>query len=203
VETRAGAARAKFQKLPAVEARKTFVALPVILNGKPSSFLAPADLQDTTAHDRWCLLLKGKGGLGKSTLAFQLGLWAIAENPAERLCRDRKMIPILIEPQIKFDVRSDVPTFKRALRGNLQQLLGAKDPVSEGLFEQLLRNRYILVILDGLSEMPTSPAGPGTARPEHADFPVNALVVTSRVDEKLNVGWSPELRRSVKTLRTV
>jgi HEAT repeat protein len=154
VETRAGAARARFRKLAAVDARKTFVALPVVLNGKPSSFLAPEDLQDTTAHDRWCLLLKGGGGLGKSTLAFQLALWGIAENPAERLCRDRKMIPILIEPHIGFNLRSDIQTFKRVLRGNLRQLLGDKDPVSEGLFDQLLRNRYLLVILDGLSEMP-------------------------------------------------
>ena len=167
----------------------------MLLNRKPTSCLTPADLQHTTARDRWCLLLKGEGGLGKTTIALRLALWAVAEEPAKRLCMDRKMLPILLEPDIKCDVRSDLPTFKRELRGKLQQLFAAKEPVPEDLFDQLLRDRRILVILDGLSEMVHAPTGPGTVRPENPDFPVNALVVTSREDEMLNQELTVEPQR--------
>ena len=105
------------------------------------------------------------------------------------------MLPILLEPDIKCDVRSDLPTFKRELRGKLQQLFAAKEPVPEDLFDQLLRDRRILVILDGLSEMVHAPTGPGTVRPENPDFPVNALVVTSREDEMLNQELTVEPQR--------
>ena len=51
-------------------------------------------------------------------------------------------------------------------------------------FEGLLRTR-ILVILDGLSEMPSSADDPGKARPDNPDFPATALIVTSKNEERL------------------
>jgi hypothetical protein len=186
VEKHVGAARAGFQNMASVETRKTYVGLPLLLNGAPIDSLRPAHMQAVTARDRWRLLVNGEGGLGKTTLALRLGLWAMAEEPTERLCVNRKLIPVLLEPDVGFDVFSGVKTFKRELRGRLQQLIAAKDPVPEELFDELMRNRRILVILDGFSEMPRAAARADTARPENPDFPVNALIVTSRVDEKLS-----------------
>lgn len=181
VEMHIDSALEAFQNLPTVESRRTFVALPVFLNGKARSSLTPTDLQNICLRDRWCLFIKGEGGLGKTTLACRLAFWASARDPAERICRDRRMLPILLEPEVGFDVRSDVKTFNRELQGRLQQFLALKYPISENLFERLLRDRRILVILDGLSEMSLKPS-PDAARLENPNFPVNALIVTSRDD---------------------
>ena len=186
VEKRIEAARMRFHNSLTVEARKTFVPLPAILNRIRLSTLTPADLHETTARDRWCIFIKGEGGLGKTTLACQLGLWAMADQPEKRLCQDRRLLPILVEADVEFDVRGEIRTFKRELRGKLQQIVGAKDPVSEGLFEQLLRDRRLLVVLDGLSEMPSGLPGADRARPGNPDFLVSSLVVTSRDDEDLS-----------------
>ena len=196
VENHVGPARTGFQSLPTVEARKTFVALPVMVNRKQLPALAPQHLHSTTARESWRLVITGEGGLGKTSLACQLALWAMADCQAERLCPDRRMLPVLLEPQsVKFDVRSDVPTFCDILRGNFRKLLAIKDPIPVRLFEQLLRDRRVLVIMDGLSEMVDTSTGPGTARPEHPEFPVNALVVTSRGDEKLTADLTIEPQR--------
>ena len=110
----------------------------------------------------------------------------MSQNPVERLCRDRSMLPILFEPDVGFDVLTDITIFKRELRGKLQQLVRAKDPISEGLFEQLLPDRRVVVIVDGISEMLRGCPGPVTVRPANPDFPINALIFTSREIENFN-----------------
>ncbi|PWU01800.1 MAG: hypothetical protein C5B51_22015 [Terriglobia bacterium] len=195
IDERVSAARVAFERLPMVASRKILVALPVVVNGKLRPALEAQDLHSVALRERWCVLVRGEGGLGKTTLALQLAAWAMADEPAKRLCRDRKMLPILVEPDVRFDIRSDLSTFIRELRGNLQKLIGAKQPISEVLFEQLLRDRRLVVILDGLSEMIRTSSGPSTARPEHPEFPVNALIVTSREDENLNPELTIEPRR--------
>jgi hypothetical protein len=44
---------------------------------------------------RACLLIWGEGGSGKTSLACQLGRWALAEERSERLC-EHVMLPVLI-----------------------------------------------------------------------------------------------------------
>ena len=178
-------ARQKLHSLETAQLRKTYVPLPVRMDGKVVTELTAELLQQTCARKRWCLLLKGEGGLGKTTLALQMARWALAEKPSERLCRDRQMLPVLLEPGLGFDVRQDMAIFKSEIRGRLRILVGAEKAIPEGLLERLLEDRQVLVILDGLSEMSTLAGGPGTAHPQNPDFSVNALLATSRVEEKL------------------
>ncbi|MGA3025259.1 MAG: HEAT repeat domain-containing protein [Bryobacteraceae bacterium] len=172
------------QSLPAVRDRTTYVPLPVRLNGTKLAELKPEHLQATCAANLWRVLLKGEGGLGKTTLALRIAQWALAGNPAERLCRDRQMLPVLLDSEIKFNVRKDLATFKNVVRAHLRELITQKAPIPEGLFEKLLADRRILIILDGLSEMPASPPEPGIANPQNPDFPANALLITSRDEER-------------------
>lgn len=57
------------------------------------------------------------------------------------------------------------------------------EPIPDELLERLLRQRRVLVIADHLSEM--SEATRKAIRPEMPDFPVHALIVTSRIEETL------------------
>ncbi|MFB2976854.1 hypothetical protein [Microseira sp. BLCC-F43] len=73
--------------------------------------------------------------------------------------------------------------FIAAIQGQLQDLSDEPEPISEELLERLLRRRRVLVIVDHLSEM--SEATRKAIRPEMPDFTVNALIVTSRIEETL------------------
>src|SRR5205823_8681295 len=71
-----------------------------------------------------------------------------------------------------------------AIRGQLQALVGERDPVPAEFCEQLLRQQRVLVIVDGLSEK--GEESRGQFRPGAPGFPANALIVTSRARERLD-----------------
>jgi HEAT repeat protein len=98
------------------------------------------------------------------------------------------MLPVVLDSSIKFDVRKDTTTFKSVVRAKLQELIKSEEAIPEGLFDKLLADRRVLVILDGLSEMQASPAD--GANPQSPHFPANALVITSR-DEAREFGPNP------------
>ena len=92
------------------------------------------------------------------------------------------MIPVLIEQELAPKEGSEQPLLK-AIDGQLQYLIEASEPLSKELLAQLLRKRRVLVIVDHLSEM--SPQTRQQIRPDASDFPVKALIVTSRIQETL------------------
>ena len=62
-------------------------------------------------------------------------------------------------------------------------MIDSAKAIPEELLEQLLRQRRVLVIVDHFSEM--SEATRKAINPDSPNFCINALVVTSRLDEKL------------------
>jgi HEAT repeat protein len=174
------ATRDEFQKRETVRDRKIFVPIPVILDNNTIAILTGKDLQPTFAQKRGCLLIWEEGGAGKTSLACQIGKWAMSDRPEERICSHR-MLPVLIEDELK--LTEGKKPFIEAIRGQLQDLTDSTEPTSEELLEQLLKQRRILVIVDRLSEM--SEQTQTAIRPEMPDFPVNALLVTSRLEEPL------------------
>jgi hypothetical protein len=165
---------------PTFRARQTYVALPVSIDGKTVPALDPEHLRQVCKRDRWCIHIEGEGGLGKTTLARQLALWAAAADPAKRLIEDRRMIPVLLEPSIALDYAKDSATLEETIRGQLQNAAGTREPIPPKLLDRLLRTRRILVIQDGLSE--NVHAGPSGSRATFDDalFPGNALLITTR-----------------------
>lgn len=176
------AARQEFQKRDTVSARKVIVPVPAVLDDKTIPDLTGKDLRPTFAQKRGCLLIWGEGGAGKTSRACQIAKWAMSDSPEERICNHR-MLPVIIEQELNFKVPDGKKPFLEAIRGQLQDLTDEKEPISEELLERLLLERRILVIVDRLSEM--SEATQAAIRPEMPDFPVNALLVTSRLDEPL------------------
>jgi len=176
------ATRDEFQKRETVRERNILVPIPVILDNTTIATLKGKDLQPTFAQKRGCLLIWEEGGAGKTSLACLIGKWAMSDNSEERICHHR-MLPVLIESELNMKVAEGKQPFIEAIRGQLQDLTDTAEPISEELLEQLLKQRRILVIVDHLSEM--SEQTQTAIRPEMPDFPVNALLVTSRLEEPL------------------
>ena len=176
------ATRNEFQKRETVRDRQVFVPVPVILDNNRIDTLKGKDLQPTFAQKRGCLLIWEEGGAGKTSLACLIGKWAMSDNSEDRICNHR-MLPVLIESELNMEVAEGKKPFIEAIRGQLQDLTDTAEPISEELLEQLLKQRRLLVIVDHLSEM--SEQTQTAIRPEMPDFPVNALLVTSRLEEPL------------------
>ncbi|KAM3115790.1 HEAT repeat domain-containing protein [Phormidesmis sp. 146-33] len=176
-------AREAFAHKNTVSDRKVYIPIPVVLDGNTVAELASHDLHTTFWDGRQCLLIWGEGGIGKTSLACHLAKWAMADDKTSRLCRHR-MLPVLIEQELDFKLPDDKNPFREAIRGQLQALIDASDPLSDEFLERLLRQRRIVVIVDRLSEL--SEATREQIRPGHPDFPANALIVTSRVEETLD-----------------
>jgi HEAT repeat protein len=176
-------AQEAFAHKSTVSDRQVYIPIPVVLQGNTIPELRGNDLHSTFWDGRQCLLIWGEGGIGKTSLACQLGKWAMASDRNERLCRHR-MIPVLVEQELDFKVPDDKDPFQEAIRGQLQALVDSAEPLCDEFIEKLLRQRRILVIVDRLSEL--SEATRKEIRPGHPDFPANALIVTSRVEETLD-----------------
>ncbi len=181
VAERIDSARKEFQIKKTVEERKIHIPMPVELNGKVLKELTVNDLQKTFAGEEIRLLICGEGGAGKTSLACQIAQWAMAEKEEDRL-RAHLMIPVLIEEELSEPAEGKSP-FLEAIAVQLKNLRDEEEAVSEELVKQLLKQRRVLVIADHLSEMSeTTRAAIALKDPK---LPVNALAVTSRVEDIL------------------
>jgi HEAT repeat protein len=188
-------AREEFQKKDTVRDRAVHIPSPVLSDGTIIAHLTPEHLRPTFNRSRACLLIWGEGGTGKTSLACQIAKWAMAEEPSLRLCDQHLMLPVLIEHDVDTEIAAGKHPFTEAIRGELRALINAEDPIPEELLLQLLRRRHVLVIVDRLSEMHETTHQ--AIYPGHPEFPANALVVTSRIEDKLG-GVS---KASIKPLR--
>jgi HEAT repeat protein len=193
IEAHLKSAQEAFQQKDTVRNRNVYIPIPVVHNGKTVAQLTGKDLRSTFKKQRACLLIQGEGGVGKTSLSCQISKWAMSDDETERLCKHR-MLPVLIEEELEIPdeieietglVRKSpfIPALMDAIQGQLQNLTDEIESISEELLERLLRERRILVIVDHLSEM--SEATRKAIRPDSPNFSVNALIVTSRFEEKL------------------
>ena len=178
-------AKEAFQKKDSVRDREVYISVPIVLNGKTITNLTVDDLEQILSKKRWCLVIWGEGGSGKTSLAYQLAKWAMAEDKSLRLCKQHLMLPVLIEEDLNLKAGENKNPFTEAIRGELGGLVGEENPIAEELLVQLLRHRRLLVIVDHFSEM--NEATRKAIRPNDPEFPSNALIITSRIEEKLGV----------------
>jgi hypothetical protein len=175
VDSKLDVARRKFAALDIVDERKLFIPIPVSLEHEQQWTLLPepraGDLRAVFASKRVCLLIRGEGGTGKTSLAIQIARWGMEG----RELAAHRMLPVLLMQELEEKPAS----FEEAIRGLLEDL--AEGTVSPRLLKALLRHRRVLVIVECLSEM--SERTRRQIQPSRADFPVYALIITSRIKE--------------------
>lgn len=182
VNERIQQAQETFEERPTVRERKIHIPIPIRLNANGAALanLSARDLQAIFTRQSIRLLILGEGGVGKTSLACQIAKWAMAPEKTERLCKHR-MLPVLIEEELEA-AEGKAPLLE-AIARQIKNLRDDEKPIPEELLKQLLEKRRILVIVDHLSEM--SEATRKAVRLRDSSSPVNALVVTSRIEEIL------------------
>jgi HEAT repeat protein len=173
-------ARKNFECKRTVEERSVHIPVPVHLDKETMSDLKGQDLRVVFATGTGRLLIWGEGGAGKTSIACRIARWAMEDAPEQRPAPHR-MLPVLIERELDFEVGEKKDPFTETVRGDLEKLIEAQ--VGEDLLAALLKRRRVLVIVDHLSEM--TDATRKRVRPDVPNFPAAALVVTSRLEERL------------------
>ena len=133
-----------------------------------------AVVQDTLQRNRGAVAVCGPGGAGKTTLAVQVARWACAADRAERVL-PHAAIPVWVE--------TETTNLATEVRAELMRMLDDKD-MDEDIVLAMLKNKRILVVVDGLSERSAETRQHvvgiyGTA-------PINALVLTSRLEPEMH-----------------
>jgi len=164
---------------------ENYIPLPIqIGNNHEPRILSKEALQPIFDKKRYCILVSAEGGAGKTSLACQIATWVMADTPVQRPCKHR-MLPILIDRELDFEPKKCRHPLTDAILGQLQDLVGSDEEISLELLDKLLRQRRILVILDHLSEM--SEATRKKIQFDSPELPISALIVTSRLEEKLDI----------------
>jgi HEAT repeat protein len=185
----AAMARARFAAIDTVASRAVHVEMPVTLAGHTVTKMSPVLLRPAFESDVSVLLISGEGGVGKTSLACDLGKAAMAAAPEQRVAR-HLMLPIWLEDELPAAVDNDSNPLFEVIRHKLKYLIDAMQLPSAELVETLLARKRLLVIVDRFSEL-SEKSRDMVERPQ-ARFSINNLIVTSRTDEKL--GGAPVTR---------
>jgi HEAT repeat protein len=183
VSRRITSARDHFGQIDTVQQREVHVEVPLELDSKVIPDLKPEDLKASLSRNSAYLLIWGEGGAGKRSLASQIARWGMSDDAAIRPSAHR-MLPVMIEQDLDLEVGQGKAVLMEVIRGRLKNLTGETEVPSQELVRHLLKQKRVLLIFDGLSEL--SEATRKKVRPIDPEFVANALVVTSRIEESLD-----------------
>jgi hypothetical protein len=152
---------------------------PILLDREQLPALSVSALRRAFAGPKIRMLIWGSDDKRNTNLAYQIAHWSMELDPRKRL-RKNLMIAVRVEQNFAYSAEKDTDRFAKTVRDKLQ--LDEEAPSAE-LVTRLLKRQRVLVMVLGLSELdePTQ----SSIQPGNSDFPANALVVTSRLDEAL------------------
>ncbi|MCL2923188.1 MAG: hypothetical protein MGF17_00770, partial [Trichodesmium sp. MAG_R04] len=185
----------KFLETSTINEGKDYVPLPVELNGiEIDELTEEALIKYCRREKRIRLLIWGEGRSGKTTIACQIAKWAMKKQEEYPALHQYLMLPVLINQEIDH-TGDDIKPIMETIVAKTQELIDEEQIIADELLvEQLLRKRRILLIIDRYSEM--SPETQAKINPDAKEFPANALIVVSRIEENL---WGIDAK--IKTLR--
>ena len=173
----------KFLEKSIVNEQKNYVPLPVQLNGTEIEELTWETLINSYHQEkRMRLLIWGEGSSGKTTIACQIAKWAMKKPEKDQAVHKHLMLPVLINREIDQTEDDDTIPIIETILSEIQELSDKEKIADQFLIEQLLRKRRIFLIVDRYSEM--SPETQEKINPDDKEFPANALVFVSRIEEK-------------------
>jgi HEAT repeat protein len=187
VDSHSATVRDSFAKRETVRSRTSYIPLAVETftegsdNGPVLVDPTPKSVREMFRPGKGCLVIYGEGGLGKTTLACEIGKWALWDQGKQLFLH--KALPVLIEHDLQAPNLGQA-AFLAEIKGQIQSAAGIAEPLDDEFLDRLLRSQRVLVIVDHLSEM--TKATRDAIRPTDPQFPVNALVVTSRINEELS-----------------
>ncbi len=179
-------ARSTFDNLSIPAASKPYIAAPARI-GKDARIIwtAQSDIAPLFAG-KAALAIEGEGGAGKTSLACEIGRWAM-EKDRDRRLNKRSLLPVLFVSDLDSAADTKSALVER-IRGYVQELIGMDKRIPEGMVEELLRSGRILLIVDGYSER-----NEGTRNAILGALPLIARVVfTSRTE--VDVAHRPIIR---------
>lgn len=174
-----------FRNSDDVSTRPYWVAAPFSLDGIPHLSFAPSEnqsnyiagldeLRNHLDEERVIISIDGPGGIGKSSLAFQIARWATATTRRKRLLTERAL-PI-------FTNKLDSPVDDVCHR---KLELITNRTLTSSFVNRLLSTRRVVVVADGVSEM--AEFDPKYIDPESGAKFTKFLIMTSRKPINLSV----------------
>ncbi|MDE1464500.1 HEAT repeat domain-containing protein [Spartinivicinus poritis] len=182
VKSYVSSARERFSRKNTVYDRKVYIPIPIEMDGNLSDSLTNEILSPKIRKKRFCLLISGEGGSGKTSLACQIAK-SVMEEDKDKRPSNHIMLPILLEHELDVELSEESDTLLTVIGRQLQDLIESPIPISEKLLQYLLQHQRLLIIVDHFSEMTTESCK--QFHPEIHNFSMNALIITSRNEENL------------------
>jgi len=172
-------ARASFESNKVIAGSAESVQGPVLLDRTMISALSVSALRPAFSRSRTRILIWGNDDNRNRNLAFEIARWSMEPDPGKRL-RKNLMLAVQVGVNLDFAAAKNTDSFTRTVRDKLRL---DEEALSTELVARLLKRHRILVIVPEFPGL-NAPTQSGI-QPGNSDFPANALVVTSRVEEAL------------------
>ncbi|WP_411845644.1 TIR domain-containing protein [Roseibacillus persicicus] len=172
--------------------RTIHIPVPAYIDEEREEVVSLRTLRSVFEKKRFILLVWGGGGVGKTSLTCLITRLSMMDKSPDRICPHR-MIPVVVDGIQGMGKSAEISLVKH-VQGVLAALVESSEELSSGFVEALLRNKRLLLVVDGFSEM-----GEGVRKifdPASNEFPAAAVVVTSRVQEDFEGAPKTTLRPS-------
>ena len=162
--------------------KEVYVPLPMRqgdpISGDQTMEPKAGDFRGMIAAPRTTIQIIGPGGAGKTTLARQVGQWALDNGPQSGIA-SHSMLPVWVDEEIDPTKNS----LRDVVRGKLAAALPGEE-IDDVLFSALLKKQRLLVFVDRLSER--SAAMQRHVETIYRSTKIGLLVVTSRMPHRID-----------------
>ena len=162
--------------------KEVYVPLPIRrddpVSGNQTTQPAAGDFRKMISESRTTIQIIGPGGAGKTTLARQVGQWAL-ENGARSGIGSHPMLPIWVDEELDPTKNS----LRDVVRGKLTAALPSEE-IDDVLFSALLEKQRLIVFVDRLSER--SATTQQHLQTIYRSTRIGLLVVTSRTQHRID-----------------